>query len=90
MHARHAREFKVAPQQGEGGCQRAHGGARVAHEQFALCVDQFAAQAANDGGVAGLLYRAAELLERGQHHGRVVRGQQVVHHGFAFAQSGQQ
>ena len=90
VHAGHAREFKVAAHQRQRGRQRAHGGAGVAHEELALTRHQFAAQPANDGGLPGLLDAAAHLLERGQHHGGVVRGQQVMHHGFALAQGGQQ
>ena len=88
VHARYARKFKVAAHQRQRGRQRAHGGAGVAHEELALRVDQFASQPANHGGLTGLLDAAAHLFERGQHHGGVVRGQQVMHHGFALAQGG--
>ena len=90
VHARHAREFIVAAQQCQRGRQRAHGGAGVAHEQLALAVQELAAQPANHSGLAGLLNTAAHLSEGSQHHGGVVRGQQVMHHGFAPAQRRQQ
>ena len=90
MHARNARQLKLAAKHGKRRCQWSHSGTRIAQKKFRCVAGQMAAQAINGHAVAALFNRTAQLPKGRQHHSSVIGGQQVVDSGFAVAQGGQQ
>jgi hypothetical protein len=98
VHARNAAQLEAAAlggrQQGQRGCQRAHGGAGVAQKQLRLVHLQSAAQARHLqhplGALALFVQRATQAAQRVQHHAGVVAVQQRMHGGRALGQPGQQ
>ena len=95
VHPRHARQRETAAlqagQQRQGGGQGPHRGAGVAQEQLGLVDEQTAGQTRDRGAAVGKrVDAAAQRAQRGQHHPGVIGVQQVVQHGGAGGQSGQQ
>ena len=91
MHAWHTLEGEVTAHHGQGGGQGAHGGAGVAHEKFqSLRFLQAPTQSRDGDRGAVLCHAAAQLPQGGEHHAGVVRIQQVVDGGGAFAQGREQ
>jgi hypothetical protein len=95
VHARHAAQ-RIAPtvagrQQRQRGGQGAHRRAGVAKKQLGLGGRQPAAQPLDDQHAIGLAPPGAtQALQRVEHHGGVVRLQQVVDAALPFGERGQQ
>ena len=74
VHAGNARECVVAPQHGQCGGERTHGGAGVAHEKRNRRINLGAPTQPGDGHRVGLhVHAAAQLAQRGEHDLGVVR-----------------
>ena len=90
VHACHAMQTSTRTHQRQGGSERAHGGAGIAHEQIQFINRCLPAQTGDADGAAVRHHSATHLAQGIQHDAGVVRVQQVMQSGRAFAQGGEQ
>ena len=90
VHARHAREFKLAAEQGQRRGERAHRRSGIAQKQLGRGLGRLGAKARDVHGVAVFLHVATDLAQRVEHHAGVVGGEQIADFRGALTQGGQQ